>query len=164
VEKSTLPSSSDSLSTEDLTARGHEDPMRAGDPPDERSGDRSLQESESDGPLFTGADELCQRWESVQIGFVEQPRRAVEQADMLVAETMQKLADTFSTARRRLESQWSDGKDVSTEDLRQALRQYRSFFNRLLEQSSSADGQRRVDDMQPALSGGAAENAGQEPR
>ncbi len=32
----------------------------------------------------------------------------------------------------RLEQQWSRGDDVSTEDLRIALKRYRSFFDRLL--------------------------------
>jgi phytoene dehydrogenase-like protein len=166
MEKSTLHTSSDSLSTEDLTTREHQDTTSSGDLPNEPSGDPSPQETDEwDGPLFAGADELRERWESVQNSFVDEPRRAVEQADILVAETMEKLANTFSAARRRLESQWSGGKEFSTEDLRQALRQYRSFFNRLLEQSSSpVNGQRRADDTQPAHASGAAGNAGQEPQ
>jgi hypothetical protein len=56
----------------------------------------------------------------------------VEQADMLVADVMKRLADSFAAERKSLEGQWARGDDVSTEDLRIALRRYRSFFDRLL--------------------------------
>jgi len=80
----------------------------------------------------TEARELRARWGEVQIGFVDEPRRAVEQADALVAEVMKRLAEVFSRERAELERQWSQGGDVSTEDLRVALQRYRSFFDRLL--------------------------------
>jgi hypothetical protein len=85
-------------------------------------------------PLFDSsrAESLRGRWADVQAGFVDEPRRAVEQADSLVAEVMQQLAQAFSEARSGLERQWDRGDDVNTEDLRQALRRYRSFFDRLL--------------------------------
>lgn len=72
------------------------------------------------------------RWDSIQTGFVDEPRQAVEQADTLVAEVMQRLAETFAQERAKLEGQWSRGDNVSTEDLRLALQRYRSFFTRLL--------------------------------
>jgi hypothetical protein len=72
------------------------------------------------------------RWDDVQTGFVDEPRHAVEQADELVAEVMKRLAEIFAGERSKLEGQWSRGGDVSTEDLRLALRRYRSFFDRLL--------------------------------
>lgn len=72
------------------------------------------------------------RWSEVQTGFVDEPRRAVEQADGLVAELMKRLAEGFATERATLEKHWHEGNDVSTEDLRQALQRYRSFFDRLL--------------------------------
>jgi hypothetical protein len=72
------------------------------------------------------------RWEHIQTGFVDQPRRTVEQADELVAQVMQRLAEGFAAERERLEEQWGRGEDVSTEDLRIALQRYRSFFQRLL--------------------------------
>jgi hypothetical protein len=49
-----------------------------------------------------------------------------------VARVVQRLAESFSQERSRLEGQWSKGEDVSTEDLRIALQRYRSFFDRLL--------------------------------
>jgi|ERR1700733_6726716 len=72
------------------------------------------------------------RWDHVQASFVDEPRLAVEQADGLVANVVKRLAEEFSTARADLEKQWDTGGDVSTEELRQVLRRYRSFFNRLL--------------------------------
>ena len=72
------------------------------------------------------------RWREIQTGFVDEPRRSVEQADALVAELMQRLAASFAEERNTLEAQWDRGDDVSTEDLRVALTRYRSFFDRLL--------------------------------
>jgi hypothetical protein len=95
---------------------------------------RQGKEEMADGPLFR--EEELQgfrlRWDQVQASFVDEPRQAVEQADGLVANMVKRLAEEFSTARADLEKQWSAGGDVSTEDLRQVLRRYRSFFNRLL--------------------------------
>jgi hypothetical protein len=92
-------------------------------------------ENEEMGPLMPvdEAGTFRARWETVQVGFVDEPRRAVEQADNLVAETMQRLAETFAKERENLEHQWDRGTDVSTEDLRLALRRYRTFFARLLQ-------------------------------
>jgi hypothetical protein len=72
------------------------------------------------------------RWDEIQTGFVDEPRQAVEQADELVADLVRQITSSFSDSRSKLESQWSEGEDVSTEDLRVALMQYRAFFNRLL--------------------------------
>lgn len=72
------------------------------------------------------------RWQSIQAGFVDEPRRATEEADRLVAELMARLAETFSDERARLEALWGRGEEVTTEDLRVALQRYKSFFNRLL--------------------------------
>ncbi len=72
------------------------------------------------------------RWTSIQGTFVDDPRHSVEEADHLVAELMQNLAQTFNQEKNKLESEWERGQDVSTEDLRMALQRYRSFFDRLL--------------------------------
>jgi len=45
---------------------------------------------------------------------------------------MKRLSDNFAEERSKLEGQWDRGDDASTEDLRIALRRYRSFFQRLL--------------------------------
>ena len=86
------------------------------------------------GPLLPQdqSERFTGRWQEIQTGFVDEPRESVAKADALVAELMQELAASFSDERERLESQWEGGDDVSTEDLRVALRRYRSFFDRLL--------------------------------
>jgi len=76
--------------------------------------------------------DLHNNWNGIQTRFIAEPRKSVEEADGLVASTMQRLAESFAQERARLEAQWSKGGDVSTEDLRLALRRYRSFFDRLL--------------------------------
>jgi hypothetical protein len=85
-------------------------------------------------PLFPAgeATSFRARWIEAQTSFVDEPRHAVEQADGLVAEMMQRLAQVFADERSKLEKQWSQGDDVSTEDLRVGLQRYRSFFDRLL--------------------------------
>lgn len=85
-------------------------------------------------PLFTDSEmeEFRSRWSSVQTGFVDEPRRTVEDADKLVTSVMQRLAEGFANERSGLEKQWDQGDDVSTEDLRVALQRYRAFFDRLL--------------------------------
>jgi hypothetical protein len=85
-------------------------------------------------PLFDQREiqDLRSDWEAIQAGFVDEPRKAVEDADELVATTMKRLAEIFAEERENLEHQWDSGDKVSTEDLRLALRRYRSFFDRLL--------------------------------
>jgi hypothetical protein len=78
------------------------------------------------------SDDLRRRWNDIQASFVDEPKPSVEKADQLVASVIQKLAQVFAEERSKLESNWSKGGEVSTEDLRQALRRYRSFFDRLL--------------------------------
>jgi hypothetical protein len=78
------------------------------------------------------ANDFRTRWTDIQTGFVDEPRRSVEQADALVADVIKRLANSFAEERSKLEGQWGRGDDVSTEDLRIALRRYRSFFDRLL--------------------------------
>jgi len=75
---------------------------------------------------------LRSQWDSIQVGFVDEPRQAVEKADALVAGAMKRLAEGFASERERLEKQWDRGDSISTEELRLALRRYRAFFGRLL--------------------------------
>ena len=72
------------------------------------------------------------RWNEIQGKFVDEPRSAVQQADALVSEVVQQITQMFANEHSSLESQWNQGNDVSTEDLRKALQRYRSFFNRLV--------------------------------
>ena len=90
--------------------------------------------NEQAAPLFSPeeAKDFRARWDAIQASFVDEPRRGGEQADSLVAVAMKRLAEMFAAERGRLEGQWDRGGNVSTEDLRLALRRYRSFFGRLL--------------------------------
>jgi hypothetical protein len=79
------------------------------------------------------AQDFRSRWDALQIGFVDDPRRAVQQADELVAQVMKHLAGSFAEQRSALERGLGQGNDAnSTEHMRMALRSYRSFFQRLL--------------------------------
>ncbi len=104
---------------------------------DQRVGQPSLEAAKNVTPITTlfsdnEVGELRSRWSNVQAGFVDEPRRSVEEADQLVATVMQRLAEGFANERASLEQQWDSGDNVSTEDLRVALQRYRAFFGRLL--------------------------------
>jgi hypothetical protein len=71
------------------------------------------------------------RWDAVKGTFVDEPREAVAQADALVGELLDELETLFREQRRSIEH-GLDTDETSTEDLRMALRRYRSFFERLL--------------------------------
>ena len=101
---------------------------------EQQQAERKETREDQDQALF-GEDELTGfrgRWDEIQAGFVDEPRQAVEQADALVSDLVERLTAGFSEARSGLESQWSQGEEASTEDLRVALTRYRAFFNRLL--------------------------------
>src|SRR5215470_6971983 len=85
-------------------------------------------------PLFVEREtaDFRRRWTDVQAAFVDEPRRAVEQADGLVSDVVKRVTDGFGNARSALERQWDRGDNVTTEDLRLTLQRYRSFFDRLL--------------------------------
>jgi hypothetical protein len=78
------------------------------------------------------AQDFRSRWSEVQIGFVDDPKRAVQQADELVAQVMKSLAESFARQRSNIEADVGGADQASTENLRVALRSYRSFFERLL--------------------------------
>jgi len=117
------------LSTADLAGLGRQEPAAGRDAPAvARHPDAG---GEPLAPLFPGpvADDFRQRWDSLQIGFVDDPRQAVQGADELVAQVMKTLAENFAEQRRRIEAEAGEG---DTEQLRVALQRYRSFFQRLL--------------------------------
>jgi hypothetical protein len=75
--------------------------------------------------------EYTARWDSVKGEFVDEPRQAVAKADKLVGELLDELDQLFRKQRSDLEH-GLDADETSTEDLRLALRKYRSFFDRLM--------------------------------
>jgi len=115
----------------DGAAYGVPRPEKASEQHDQPAETAAMQ---GDAPLFTETQttEFRSRWVGIQTGFVDEPRKTVAEADKLVALLMTQLAEGFASERTRLEKQWDGGNDVSTEDLRMALKRYRSFFDRLL--------------------------------
>ena len=116
------------INTEAIAAAGRPQFQEAETVQDDDRGEPELT------PLFSDQTEreLRTHWQEIQTGFVDEPRQAVERADQLVAKLMQQLAQSFSDKRNNLERQWDQAEKISTEDLRIALRRYRSFFERLL--------------------------------
>ncbi len=76
--------------------------------------------------------EFRQRWRDLQGDFVDYPQQAVRGAGDLAREVLQALADTIAHSGRVASWKAGDG-STSTEDLRVALRQYRTLVDRLLE-------------------------------
>jgi hypothetical protein len=123
---------SSELASDDIPAKQPEGPkLVKGQEPKPLDGAAAVPESM---PLFSEPEmvDFRSQWSKIQTAFVDEPRRTVEDADKLVAEVMQRLAEGFANERSGLEKQWDSGDNVSTEDLRVALQRYRSFFDRLL--------------------------------
>ena len=85
-------------------------------------------------PLFEDSEAKSFRtqWLNIQSKFVDNPRDSVKQADELVSSVLKSVTMGFSDRRVSLEKQWNSGENISTEDLRVALKRSRSFFDRLL--------------------------------
>ena len=119
-----------------LDDRGHIDAreMAGSRHADVRRADERAATDDRPMPMFAGAEAAGYRtqWDAIQTGFVDEPRKAVQEADALVALVMKRLSEVFGDERTSLERQWGKGDQVSTEDLRVSLRRYRSFFERLL--------------------------------
>jgi hypothetical protein len=124
------------LSTADLAAAAETPVTLQAVAPD--AGLRAVDDASGEGaqlaPLFLpdAAKDFRTQWDSVQISFVDDPKEAVRKADELVAQVMKSLAQSFSVERAKLEGQIDQSGQASTENLRVALRRYRSFFQRLL--------------------------------
>jgi hypothetical protein len=101
-----------------------------------RTGENKTSTREEDfTPLFENAEaeEFRSHWLEIQSRFVDDPRASVKEADELVANVIKNITRSFADRRISLENQWNSGENnVSTEDMRVAIKRYRSFFNRLL--------------------------------
>jgi len=78
-------------------------------------------------------NQLRSRWTPIQVQFVDQPRAAVEQAEALVAEAVERITQMLTSQQTSLSEQLCNHEDASTEDLRITLQNYRSFLNNLLD-------------------------------
>jgi hypothetical protein len=121
--------------TDDMT-RGTVDTTRGAEvQPAGQEQERPYDPSDGDGApvaLTSDPEALRRQWDSVQVGFVDDPRQAVGEADALVTSAIDDLVAGFRHQRERLEAAWSNGNEASTDDLRDAFRLYRDFFERLL--------------------------------
>jgi hypothetical protein len=103
-------------------------------PGQQSSGQQGAQATDGQRERLVPADHAASyasRWDAVKGTFVDEPREAVAQADALVGELLEELEMLFREQRRDIE-RGLDADETSTEDLRMALRRYRSFFDRLL--------------------------------
>ena len=130
---------SQGLTTADIAGSGSPDDTGAHGSGRERCRSRRRRGNRRDQPAAaepllgpTESKRFSDEWRAVQSQFVDEPREAVEQADRLVADLMQRLASEFTETRSNLERQWDGHDDISTEELRVAMTRYRSFFERLL--------------------------------
>lgn len=104
------------------------------EPSSERpSSERIASQSAGNRPLLRDPENLRQRWESIQVGFVDSPREAVGEAENLVSSAIGEIANSFRQQRDGLETSWAQGQEPSTDDLRMAFQNYRDFFGRLLQ-------------------------------
>lgn len=78
------------------------------------------------------ASDLRSEWDTIMASFIDDPRTAVEDADKLVSEAIQRVSQVLTEQRSTLAQKWINSKEASTEDLRQSLQYYRALFSRLL--------------------------------
>ena len=78
--------------------------------------------------LFSASniEDLRRRWDALQIGFVDDPTASLQQADSLVSEVAQRVADRHATLREEFSARPDDQSD--TEATRLLLRRYQAFF------------------------------------
>ncbi|MGW3316370.1 hypothetical protein [Streptomyces fungicidicus] len=127
------------LTTATGTPHGGDRPAAAGTEHhdgDRTSGARLLAAGDS--------DKLSGRLRHAVAGFVDEPRDAVQEADLVLRELTERLTDSVTERRRALRQSWqtdgADGADgaaagataADTERLRLALRDYRELAERLL--------------------------------
>jgi hypothetical protein len=125
------------LTTADLSAAAKRPMASPNDRPVTAQNNDPAQTGKEDSalaPLFTedAAKAFRSRWDAVQRGFVDNPQEAVQAGDELVAQVIKSLAESFSEQRSALEEGLNQADRSSTENLRLALRRYRSLFERLL--------------------------------
>ncbi|MEW9548463.1 hypothetical protein [Nonomuraea sp. NPDC050783] len=82
--------------------------------------------------------EVQARWRDLQAGFVDDPSDAVQRADGLLGEVVESLTSSLTSRTAALRERWKDVEAPDTEQLRQALREYRNVLERLLALSSAS--------------------------
>jgi hypothetical protein len=130
----TREQSVDTTREQSVDTRSETSARRQADPDQTRTDDRrSDAATEQRATLIPPdrAESFNSRWTELKGQFVDEPRGAVRGANELVGEVLDELEELFRRQRDELE-QGLDSEQTTTEDLRQALGRYRSFFDRLL--------------------------------
>jgi len=85
-------------------------------------------------PAADEIDRLSRRMERAVGGFVDDPRRAVREADAILDEATRRLAQILEERRNTLRDSWrgDNGAKTGTEELRVALTKYRDMTRHLL--------------------------------
>ena len=78
-------------------------------------------------------ESIHSRWMEIQTKFVDTPDQAVSQGDELVSETVEQMKEMISSLYSSVCDKWSNHNDLSTEDMRIQMQDYRALLNRLLD-------------------------------
>ena len=82
-------------------------------------------------PLLPDQDGLRERWLQIQSGFIDDPRASVTEAAGFVGEITTTIVTAVQERERSLRGAWDTDRDADTESLRNAIREYRTFFELL---------------------------------
>lgn len=84
-------------------------------------------------------EELQHRWLITQAQLLDNPRDAVHEAGVLVAEAMQLVAAVFGEQREQIERDWKENADLDTDELRAVMQRYRKLFQYVLRACQSPE-------------------------
>ena len=82
--------------------------------------------------FVTNGDELHADWARIQSSFVDDPRGSVSQAADLVSQVTSSLVAAVQEREQALRGEWESQEGTDTEHLRNALRDYRAYFELLV--------------------------------
>ena len=83
------------------------------------------------GPGIPAAALSEQQWPAIQALFVDDPKGSVQRAAAAADEVASAFVASLQREQAALRLTWEDSSDITTEDLRTALQQYRAFCSRL---------------------------------
>jgi len=131
----------------DVPAEAHGEPTLYGEPAvAEQTDELEADRPEASADLMPGAapaqpvtdlwhdgqaQGLHERWQDIQLRFVDDPRAAVEAAEALISEATEALTAALAEGREALR-QWREDNGEETERLRMALQRHREFLDRIL--------------------------------
>ncbi|WP_236743430.1 MULTISPECIES: hypothetical protein [Nocardiopsis] len=84
------------------------------------------------GPRGMDPESVRKRWSEAQNRFVDDPHEAVRELDALATEVADAVVAEIESRRSALRAAWNEDGGADTEELRLALRDYRSFVEHLV--------------------------------